>query len=152
MTEKEIYRALIRGGRFALPYLVTLCHETAGAVHLVNNNEDVTYNGITYKASSFEYQRPSFVGGVLDGGMLSVTGIDTDVINFFENADETFLFYAVGVLVDGEVVPLKQYKQMYAEVSIDSSLAVTVEFSGDDRMDMVFPPYVFDADNNRGNA
>lgn len=146
---------MIHGGKFALPWLITLTHESAGTIYLVNNNEDVTYGDNTYKASTFDYQRPTSTGGPLDGGTLTITAYPADDVNlvaFFETADETFTFNAVGCYVDGEVSPVRTYAQQYAQVGISNSYEIVVEFTGDDRMDMVFPPYVFDSENNRGNA
>lgn len=152
MTTNELYAAFIHGGSFALPWLITLSHDTAGTIRLVNNNEDVEYDGETYMASTFDYSRPTAVGGVLNGGVLSVTAVDTGLVEFFDEADESFTFQAVGVYVDGEVTPVTVYAQKYATVAISGEAEITIEFAGDDRLDMVFPPYVFDAENNRGNA
>ena len=152
MTDNEIYSSFIHGGKFTLPWLITLSHDEAGTIRLVNNNEDVVYDGNTYTASTFDYQRPENVGGGLTGGTLAITGCDNSVIDFFEAADETFTFQAVGCLVDGSVQAVKFYKQQYATVGISSDMEISIEFSGDDRLEMVFPPYVFDSENNRGNA
>ena len=152
MTTSELYASFIHGGKYSLPWLITLSHEDVGTIRLVNNNEDVEYDGETYSASSFDYQRPTAVGGTLSGGTLAISDVDNEVIEFFDAADETFTFQAVGCLVDGEVQPVKYYKQQYATVNVSSELEVSIEFTGDDRLEMVFPPYVFDAENNRGNA
>lgn len=152
MTTTELYSAFIHGGKFSLPWLITLSHDEAGTIRLVNNNEDVVYDGNTYTASTFDYQRPTATGGVLDGGVLSISAIDNELIAFFDEADETFTFQAVGCLVDDEVQAVKFYQQHYATVGVSSEMEITIEFQGDDRLEMVFPPYIFDAENNRGNA
>ena len=152
MSTAELYSCFVHGGKYSLPWLITLSHDEAGTIRLVNNNEDVEYEGETYSASSFDYQRPTATGGTLSGGTLAITGVDSGIIEFFEAADETFAFQAVGCLVDDEVQAVKFYKQQYATVGISNEMEVSIEFSGDDRLEMVFPPYVFDAENNRGNA
>lgn len=152
MTTNELYAAFIHGGKYSLPWLITLSQDDVGTIRLVNNNEDVEYDGETYQASTFDYQRPTAVGGTLSGGTLAISSVDSGVVEFFEAADDAFTFQAVGCLVDGDVQPVKYYKQQYATVGISSEMEVSIEFSGDDRLQMIFPPYVFDAENNRGNA
>lgn len=152
MTTNELYAAFIHGGSFALPWLITFTHDTAGTIRLVNNTDDVEYDGETYSACTFDYSRPTAVGGVLNGGTLSITAVDSGLVEFFDVADESFTFQAIGVYLDGEVTPVTWYAQKYANVAISNEMEITVEFTGDDRLAMVFPPYVFDAENNRGNA
>ena len=68
MTQNEVFNALHRGGAFSLPYLIKMYHPEFGALHFVNNNENVIYNGVTYQASTFNYTPPQTVGGVLKNG------------------------------------------------------------------------------------
>ena len=153
MTSDEIFEALARGGNFALPYLIRMSHTQYGALYFVNNNEDIAYDGQTYRASAFKYTRPKNVGGSLQAGALDITAIDNNVIDILDTSDELFKVDVIGVLVNGsEVQPLKQFHHQYASVTISNEMKVTLNFKNDDRLDMNFPPDVFDADNNRGNA
>lgn len=153
MTQDEVFNALQRGGAFTLPYLIKMYHPDYGALYFVNNNENVSYGGATYTASAFKYTAPKTVGGVLKNGTLEITAINNNVINIIEQSDELFTVTAVGVIdSDGEITPLKSFRHQYGTVVTDEKMKVVVTFTNDDRMEMQFPPYVFDSDNNRGYA
>lgn len=153
MTQNEVFNALHRGGAFSLPYLIKMYHPTYGALYFVNNNEDVIYNGNTYHASNFNYTRPQTIGGVLKNGILEITAIDNEVIDIIEKSDELFEVTAVGVLDKaGSITAIKTFKHQYGTAVTDEQMKVIISFTNDDRLEMTFPPYVFDADNNRGNA
>lgn len=153
MTQDEVFKALANGGAYSLPYLIKMEHPQAGALYFVNNNEDITYEGVTYSASAFKYTRPQVMGGVLKSGALEITAIDNQVIEIVENSDELLEVTAIGVLnKNGTITPIKQYRHKYGSASVDEKMKVTISFTNDDRLEMTFPPYVFDADNNRGNA
>lgn len=153
MTQNEIFNALYSGGAFSLPYLIKMYHPTHGALYFVNNNEDVIYDGNTYAASTFKYTRPQTIGGVLKNGSLEITAIQNEVIDIIEKSDELFEVTAVGVLdAGGTITPIKSFKHQYGTVVTDEQMKVTISFTNDDRLEMTFPPYIFDADNNRGNA
>nr|DAM54544.1 MAG TPA: protein of unknown function (DUF1833) [Caudoviricetes sp.] len=153
MTQNEVFNALHRGGAFSLPYLIKMYHPTYGTLYFVNNNEDVIYNGNTYHASNFKYTRPQTIGGVLKNGILEITAIDNEVIDIIEKSDELFEVTAVGVLDKaGSITAIKTFKHQYGTAVIDEQMKVVISFTNDDRLEMTFPPYVFDADNNRGNA
>ena len=153
MTQDEVFNALQTGGAFSLPYLIKMYHPNYGALYFVNNNEDVTYNGNTFLASAFKYTPPQTVGGVLRNGTLEITAIDNNVIDIIDKSDELFQITAIGVLNDdGTVTAMKMYKHQYGSATTNEEMKVVISFTNDDRLEMVFPPYVFDSDNNRGNA
>lgn len=153
MTQYEVFNALANGGVFSLPFLIKLQHPDTGALYFVNNNEDIIYNGIKYNGSAFQYTRPQTIGGVLKAGSLEITAIDNSVIDLIENSDELFTVEAVGVIDKaGVITPIKSFKHQYGSASIDEKMRIVISFKNDDRLDMTFPPYIFDADNNRGNA
>ena len=153
MTQAEIFNALASGGAYALPYLIKMYHPDYGALYFVNNNQDVIYNGNTYHASGFKYTRPKTIGGVLKNGSLEITAIGNNVVDIIENSDELFTVTAVGVIEqNGDVTPIKSFKHQYGTVTTDEAMKVVITFTNDDRLGMAFPPYVFDSDNNRGNA
>jgi len=153
MTENEIFNALQKGGAYSLPYLITLSHPDAGTLYFVNNSDAVELDGQIYTASAFKYTRPQTVGGVLKNGSLEITAIDNQVIDLLDNSDELFTVTAVGVINEaGDITPFKSFRHQYGSVTVDESMKITINFTNDDRLDMSFPPYIFDADNNRGNA
>lgn len=153
MTQDEVFNALQRGGAFSLPYLIKMYHPDYESLYFVNNNENVTFDGNTYASSTFKYTPPKTVGGVLKNGTLEITAIDNSVIDIIDASDELFTITAVGVLnSDGSVTAIKLFKHQYGTATTDESMKIVITFTNDDRLEMVFPPYVFDSDNNRGNA
>lgn len=153
MTQNEIFNALQRGGAYSLPYLIRLYHPDFGALYFVNNNEDIVYNGNTYHASTFNYTRPQTVGGVLKNGTLEITAIDNQVIDIIDSSDELFEVTAIGVIDSpGDVTPFKMFRHQYGAATTDETMKITIAFTNDDRLEMSFPPYVFDSENNLGNA
>ena len=153
MTQNEIFNALASGGAYSLPYLIKLHHPDVGTLYFVNNNEDVVYDGVTYHASGFKYTRPKTIGGVLKNGSLEITAIDNNVIDLIEESDELFTVTAVGVIEsNGDITPIKSFKHQYGSVTTDETMKIKIIFTNDDRLGMAFPPYVFDSDNNGGNA
>ena len=44
------------------------------------------------------------------------------------------------------------FHHQYGTMSVNSSMDLIINFSNDDRPTMVFPPNVFDAENNPGNS
>lgn len=151
MTDSQILEKLFNGGNYSLHYLIKLEHATAGVIRLINNNESYEINGEVYEASSFEYDPPATDGS---GGALRVTSPSgsNKVFEFVENADENYKLVVVGVLIDNEVQILTNYVHFHGSVSVDEKGTIEFSLEDDDRLQMTFPPYVYDTDNNRGNA
>lgn len=148
MTSNEVFNKLFNGGKFTLPYLIKFT-EGSKVVRLVNDNQDVTFNGEKYSASTFEYTPPDNYG---EGGSLEVTAIDNDLFEFIENATN-YTLDVVGVIAEnGEVQRLRQYQHFYGSVSCSENMQLSFSLGRDDRLDMQFCPYKFDTDNNRANA
>ena len=153
MTQNEVFNALHRGGAFSLPYLIKMYHPDYGALYFVNNNENIVYNSQTFLASTFNYTPPKTIGGVLKDGQLEITAIDNQVIDIIDTSDELFEITVIGVLNDdGTVTAMKMFKHQYGSATTTEDMRVVITFTNDDRLSMTFPPYIFDSDNNRGNA
>jgi hypothetical protein len=59
----------------------------------------------------------------------------------------------VGLIAEGgEVQRLKQYIHFYGTVSYSENMELNFELGTDDRLEMTFPPYKFDAETNKGNT
>lgn len=150
MTTAELFNALFQGGNFSKHWLIKLSHPTAGTLRYINNNESVTYNNEEYIASNFDYTPPDMNG---EGAELVICIIDNpELMNWVENADSNYTLQVVGILNDGEITPIHNYKHMHGTVSLgeDNNLNFTVE--QDDRLNMIFTVYKYDTDSNRGNA
>jgi len=152
MTDEALFNALFSGGKFALPYLIklSLSSSDTNPICLVNNNEDVTYDGVTYTAASFTYSRPDAYGS---GGSLSISGVDNSLIEFVEDAGEDYSLEVIGVLKSPtDIAPIHIYKHMHGSVTYDENQKIEFTLSGDDRLEIQFIPYKFDTDNNRAGA
>lgn len=153
MTQDEVFKALHTGGAFSLPYLIELTHPEWGTLRFINNTINMVYDGNTYQASAFKYTAPQVAGGVLKNGTLEISAAENSIIDLIDASDELLTVKAVGVLnKDGTITPFKMYRHQYGTATTDGDMKVTITFTNDDRMGMNFPPYVFDSDNNRGNA
>lgn len=151
MTDAEIFNLLFSGGKISLPYLLKFSHETAGEVLLVNNNEDIRYNGELYEAASFDYIPPSLDGS---GASLNITSLPNDntLFEFLENADSKYRLDVVGTIAAGGVQAIKAYTHFYGSFDMAENGGINFELGNDDRLGMMFPPYKFDTENNAGNA
>ena len=153
MTQFEVYNALFSGGKVALPFLIAMSHPDSGTLYFVNNTDDITYEGRVYKAASFRFTPPKTVGGVQQNGNLQISAIDNNALNLIDASDERFQVTIIGAVAkDGTVTAYQSFIQKYCTVNITENMDISISFDGDDRMGMVFPPVVFDTDNNRGNA
>lgn len=151
MTTEEVFEKLFNGGNFGLPYLIKFSHPDLEAIRLVNNNENILFNGEVYAASSFTYTPPSNNG---TGAHLSISSLpdEDNLFNFIESADYRYNMQVVGVLVEDSIQPLRVYHHFNGTLSMDEKGAIDFSLDGDDRLEMTFPNYSYDTDNNRGNA
>ncbi len=148
MTDEQIYSELFSGGEFSLPYLVHFSDETGGDIYLVNANADVTFNGATYKSSSFTFTEPDYLGS---GASLKMSLADNDLLVFIDKATDSAKVEITGVILeDSNIQELKSFSFTHFSAQWGSDMTLSLSFSSDDRMEMTFPPYVFDSDNNRG--
>ncbi len=150
MNDNEIFRALFGGGRFSLPYLVLFSFPGLEPIALVNSDRDLMFDGITYKSATLKYHEPDMMG---NGGSLSVAMQGTRLVEFLDTADWRMTVDVTGVInFDGTVSRLGCFRHMNCEASWGSNMELSLQLNPDDRLGMTFPPYLFDADNNRGGA
>lgn len=150
LTTREIYNLLFSGGNISRHYLIELSHPSAGNIRLVNNNEEITYLGKTYKVSSFDYTPPDKKG---TGASLNITTVDNDLFTFIENADHRYNLKVIGVLnSDGSITPLKVYRHLYGSLSMGDNRELNFTPGTDDRLDMKFNVLIYDTISNKGNA
>lgn len=150
MITDSLFNSLFYGGNITLPYLIEFSHPDTDPIRLVNNVTDITYDNKTYKASTFEYQEPDNQGA---GGSLTISGIDNDLIEFIDKVDSRYKLSVIGVLVqNNDIQKLKGINHFFGSVSYDQTQEITFNLGTDDRLDMVFNPYMYDTDSNPGNA
>lgn len=152
MTENEIFHKLFTGGNHSLPYLIefSLNDGSGTKYRFVNNNQNIVYDGKTYSAATFEYTKPGIDG---NGGSLSISAVDSNLIEFVESADSRWSLTVIGVIAEGGTVQsINQFVHFFGTVSYSDNMELEFELGHDDRLDMTFPPYSFDTDNNLGNA
>lgn len=149
------YKELLNGGSFNTPFLIKFIQNTQqGPITqcYINDNKDLVYNGDTYHASTFNYELPKNKNGVLQAGSIDIVALK-EVVDLAEFIDTTFRVEVIGILRrDGQVTPHKFFQHRYGTLTIENDYRVKFTFTNDNRMSVTFPPYVFDSDNNRGNA
>lgn len=143
----NIFRQLAEGGGYTLPYLLHIYADNKNVdLYVINDNQDLEYNGHTYNASSFTYRPNSDTESSLE-----IELVDHDqIIDLLEN-NYAFKVEAIGVLYNGEVNEIRQFRHIYGEGSWTGS-TLQLKLNKDDRLGMTFPALVFDTFNNRGNA
>ena len=152
MTINQIFSALSRGGKFSKPILLMIHHPDFEPLYLTNDNVSHEYNGHTYTASSFNYTRPKVTGGTIKNGSLEITGTNNPLYNLVDASNELFQVDIIATIYDGIISPFQIYHHQYGTVTIDEAQKINISFTNDDRLNMKFPPQVFDTDNNRGGA
>ena len=142
----NIYRQLAEGGGFNLPFLVHLSSpDNATHIYLINDNQDITYNGQTYSASNFTYS-PNNTGD----SSFSVELVQHDeIIELLEDC-EYFKVEVIGIFNGEEVEEIGQYRHKYGEATW-SGAKLEMKLNKDDRGGMTFPALIFNSYNNRGN-
>ena len=151
MTNSEIYNLLFNGGNYSKHYLIEFSHPDLETIRLVNNNEDVTLEGKTFKAANFSYNRPNSDG---EGGTLEINSFDnSELIDFVEKADDQYSLKVVGIIQEnGEIAKLKTYTHFFGSCTITEDWDVNFTLGRDDKLDMIFNVYMYDSDQNRGNT
>lgn len=152
MTDAQIFDRLFNGGNYCDKYMLRFSHNEAGNIYLINDNQNLTYDGNLYLASSFEYHSPDSNG---DGGQLTIhtNENNSQLINFLDTIDDTYELEVIGVLIEGtEVQRYRGFTHYHGEFTIDRNGNVDFTLGKDDRQEMTFIPYKYDTDNNVGNA
>lgn len=150
LSEFQLFDRFFNGGTFTLPLLIKFSCLELEPICLVNDNVNIEFNNEVYKSSTFEYSPPDMTG---KSASLKISGIGNDLISFVENSNENFRLDVVGVIAEnGEIQKLKQYHHFYGSVSYNEKMEIDFKLSGDDRLNMTFPPYKFDTETNKGNA
>ncbi len=142
----NIYKQLAEGGGYNLPFLVHLSSpDNVTHIYLINDNQDMTYNGHTYSASNFTYT-PNTSGD----STFNVELVEHDEIIDLLEESEYFNVEVVGVFNGEEVEEIGQYKYKYGEGTWDGA-KLEMKLNKDDRGGMTFPALIFNSYNNRGN-
>lgn len=142
----NIYRQLAEGGGYNLPFLVHLSSpDNATHIYLINDNQDMTYNGHTYSASNFTYS-PNTSGD----SSLNIELVQHDeIIELLEDC-EYFKVEVIGIFNGEEVKEIRQSRHKYGEGTWDGA-KLEMKLNKDDRGNMTFPALIFNSYNNRGN-
>lgn len=140
-----------RTGDYKLAWLITLSDpDDTTILRVVNNNEDVTYGGHTYSASTFNYLPGEAIHGMDGGGTLDIVVTDNAVIDIIE-AYRSVKLEVVGVLVDSTVSEVQGFSHAWGSVSWDGKKA-SFTFEKEEKLSMTFPAILLDPSVNRGNA
>lgn len=141
---QDVYQSLCNGGGYTLPTLLCITSVDA-AVSIVNDVRPIVYDGKTYLPSNFTYKPSDDGGATLEVETLEAGKPILDILE----SGEGFTVDAVGIVYDGDVVPLRAYHHKWGSATWDGKSA-TLKLDGDDRLGMTFPALLFTAYNNRG--
>lgn len=139
-------------GGYSLPWLVTL---TGGATVLryINDQDDLSYGGNTYRASTFGYSPNPGDTGFDGGGSLDIAAADANevesIIALIESNTSISLDVTGILLDDGTVSEIKAFGHEHGTVRWNGRTA-SFSFEPDDRLSMTFPALIFSHYNNRG--
>ncbi|UTC66024.1 MULTISPECIES: hypothetical protein [unclassified Treponema] len=142
----NVYKQLAEGGGYNLPFLVRLSNpENTFNIFLINDNQDMTYDGQVYSASSFSY-RPNTSGD----SSFSVELVEHNAIIDMLEDNYYFKVQVIGIFNGEEVEPIGLFKHKFGEATWDG-MKLDMKLSKDDRGGMTFPALIFNSYNNRGN-
>ena len=142
----NVYKQLTEGGGYNLPFLVRLSNpENRLNIFLINDNQDMTYKGIVYSASSFTYT-PNTSGD----SSFSVELVEHNAIIDMLEDNYYFKVEVIGVFNGEDVEPIGLFKHKYGESTWDGT-KLDMKLNKDDRGGMTFPALIFNSYNNRGN-
>ena len=138
-----VFKELTEGGLFNLPFLLHI-YDDSTDLYIINDNENLIYNGHTFEAASFDYT-PSTNGGATLGCDI----FDKPELLNYINRNRRFNCDLIGVYRGGEVVQLETYRHNYGEATWDG-VKFEIRLDGDDRGSMTFPALIYNSYNNRG--
>lgn len=140
-----VFKELSQGGGYSLPYLLHI-RDARGDIYLVNDTKDLTYEGITYKASTFNYS-PSDGGEA--GLEVELQDAGSGIINVLESNYALDVSVTGLFLEGGDVFEIKRWTHRYGTATWDGK-GLKINFNSEDRMGMTFPGLIFNSYNNRG--
>ena len=138
-----VFKELVEGGSFNLPFLLHIYDDNVH-IYLINDNENITYGGHIFKATSFNYQP-----GTNGDATLECSLYDNPELLNYVNKNRRFNCDLIGVYRGGEVVQLETYRHNYGDATWNEG-HLEITLSGDDRGNMTFPALVYNSYNNRG--
>ena len=136
--------------------LVQLRREGSVSWYFNNDNRDIEWEGILYKAVPMNYRFPGARDGVPLGGVLEID-IDQqqtitngesygyELLKWFDEADDTAELEVVAIIKDGEITKIGQMTQRHGIVNWDGQKIVW-NLGSDDRMNMQINPITFNSD------
>jgi hypothetical protein len=124
----------------------------------INNNEDITWKGETYKAVPMSYKPPSSNDGIPSGGSLEIdidqqqalgsegAKYNYELLKFFDEADDkTELSVNAVMNKEGDVTELGWLKHRFGTVNWDGQ-KIAWNPGTDNRLQMQANPWQFDLD------
>ena len=138
-----VFRELTEGGLFNLPFLLHI-YDDSTDLYIINDNENLIYNGHTFEAASFNYTPSTNGGATLECDIFD----KPELLNYI-NRNHIFKCELIGVYRGGEVVQLETYRHNYGDATWDG-VKFEIRLDGDDRSSMTFPALIYNSYNNRG--
>lgn len=147
-------KLIMRNGSYSLPYLIYIKGSSSKGdieLYFVNNNEDVVFEGKTYKASAFKYSPSKSEYGFTGGGSLSLSCAEERILELVESSSSLELIVKAVIDDENNINELKTFTHSFGRASVKKE-QIDFSFDADDRLQMTFPTLVWSAQNNRGNS
>ncbi|NCQ54620.1 DUF1833 domain-containing protein [Candidatus Parcubacteria bacterium] len=122
--------------------ILSITHEsiTPQVIRVVNNNQDIIYDGDTYLATSFSFVPPEEEGESLSNAKLTISNIDRRFIALFRTISGSPSITAEIVLVGDNVVrEAGPWEFQLSQISYNSR-SITGVLSYDLRIDQILSP------------
>lgn len=123
-------------GGFAVPALVAITHGVAGYLNplrLVNNTENIVYDGDTYYPYPFTFDPPDLASDKIANGKFTICAIDQMIARIIRSTETppTLIFKAVCVIVGTTTViePVASWSFTLREISGNEKvISATLEY------------------------
>lgn len=145
----EVFKNLSEGGGYSVNHLLRLSNIAESEnIYISDNNEDLVFDDILYKASNFTYS-----ANVDGSANLQVELIreGNSIINLIENNTEIKAEVVTLFIKGSEAILLSTHHHRYGKVTWNGESA-SFTFEKDDRLNMTFPALVWNRNSDKGET
>lgn len=145
-TKKALQRATIQA---QFPFLIEITNEDLGTFYYANCDEDISYEGKTFKACYFELSPPQQTSTTIGNASISISSVDQEWIAKIRSTAKRSRLRFISTIVydeDGQryVEPIEDMEFMLTKATwTETTIEWSMEF--DDKMDIIMPCDIADS-------